>query len=136
MSTDGKKSKNRWTCDVCQKPIAPGDGTIVISDPGFSGIPRHPSVRYHDEDGPKTVSVSEAAGASLAQLAAAARVVVAHFDCDKTDGYVIEVSRAESHRDWLCWLIHLSGKPWLDRRDLRKIARVYFTNRGETDVLP
>jgi len=103
-----------WTCSVCDKPVADGDGYIAI---GIDDVNRAERERQEWEDAnPTATTLSELRTYPTAQW------LVFHSGCDpgpERGPHRIDVSQIRSAWAALAWTAHLMHEPWLSVTDWR-----------------
>jgi hypothetical protein len=138
-------SPKPWTCSVCKKPIAPGEGTIDIMDAESGGSPRRPT---SDEERLTPEAIEERRkqgrpteppfdGVGLGELAHNPIQIAFgayHYECAQKpdmEPYWIAVERAETLEAWCRWVHHLTEKSWMSKDDIARMLAFWFKNRGE-----
>ncbi len=109
-----KNAPKPWTCTQCKKPIASGDGYIVVMDPVSKGYPQ-----TDPKPGDPRANVE---------------FDVLHHNCDpypNASPYGIDVEHASSLELWCHKVHHLAGKTWMGRFELQLMLELWFSNRGE-----
>jgi hypothetical protein len=144
---------HEWTCDECGKAIAPDDGILVLfnasEEHGTVGsYPQVPSAdldaaferelleerREKGERHPTgIVNLAEVGPALAAAHQANPRnvgMIACHHGCfpwddRKVSPYVIQLRDLQNGEHVVDWLLHLSEKTWIGKRDLLNFVRKY-----------
>ncbi|MEK6408930.1 MAG: hypothetical protein AABN34_18560 [Acidobacteriota bacterium] len=137
MIQDG--SSTVWICQTCKQPISTGDGFIEVincnSDLGPIGsYPREATP-------PFDLGTEESGGAKIGDLVAELLqrkpyigFLVFHTRCDPypdTEGYSIQLARAETLEEWCGWVLHLFEKTWMSRGDLERMLEFWWSHKGD-----
>jgi hypothetical protein len=132
-----------WRCDVCRRPIRPGQGTIAllaVSEDGVVG--GYPEAPTPDEQplpeppggwplGVAIVSLAELEVLGEAQPRIAFRVC--HGACDpdpRGASYGVDVGEARTLAEWRDWVVHVGAKRWMGKSDVLTMLNLWSTNRN------
>lgn len=117
-----------WICERCDRPIVSG-GLIRVCDvhEGLPwGYPREPTPDYPDIPRGVLVRCSDLPEAPPERIA----ILAMHDTCDSgREGYDFDIGRAQTLDEWVSWVLHLSEKGWMGRRDLVHMLEYWYTNR-------
>jgi hypothetical protein len=116
-----------WTCSVCDKPVADGDGYIAV---GMDEVERAERERQEWED-------ASPGGTSMSGMRTypTAHWRVFHSGCDPVDErgrYRIDVNRIRLALAALAWTAHLMGEPWVSATDWRVVIEELAAAHGGT----
>lgn len=120
-----------WMCTHCKKPIAAGDGYILVMDPGSKGYPNPQPTK---SDPPTDHGMTFQSFADLKPRRPDVEYDVLHHECDPnpdTNPYWFAVERADTLEAWCGWVHHLGEKTWMGTWDMRRMIAFWFSNRGE-----
>ena len=135
-----QRSDGPWICTVCHKPVHKGKGYILVMDAATRCHPKQATPTWEEANPElkakraqaKALSAGELLGSLLPDPTIAFDVI--HVQCDseleKTCPYWIGVERASSPQEWMEWVIHLTSKRWMSKRDLGRMLHFWFSNRG------
>jgi hypothetical protein len=141
----GTSHTKPWTCDVCKKPIASGDGYVLVMDAKTRNYPRRPTPEGVQLT-PEAIEKRRAEGqpteppwgsftlGEIADKPDEISFVAYHKECDpdaETNPYWISVERAETLEQWCGWVHHLCEKTWMSKHDIRELLGYWFENRGQ-----
>ena len=140
-----------WICQVCDEtadqdafievintdidlgPI--GSYPVRSSEPADAATERL-RVKLASECGaaPEMVALTAEDLANLEEPEQRIAFVVRHSRCTadrEIQGYWFETDRAKTVEDWVAWFLHVSGKTWMGKEDLKRMLAFWWTHKGE-----
>ena len=134
------KTRSRWNCDVCKRPITAGAGYVsilAVSDDGAIG--GYPQVATPDETLPASVASQSLQLVSAADVEVLGHTTpriafrVTHTKCDPDPcgyGYDIGVTQVNTLFGWLAFVAHVGEKMWMGKADVVRMLALWWENRG------